>query len=110
MHFWLLTARLRPVRGEPGGLRPRKMGLNWFMPAFAKSRVGSSCGTTGLAAQKVWALDSKKEMKPARIALPDTSRDDMMGGDVLLETAAKTDLVWIVLKENAQCLTCETQG
>jgi len=23
------------------------MGLNWFMPAFVKSSVGSSCGTTG---------------------------------------------------------------
>jgi hypothetical protein len=37
----------------PGGMRPRKMGLNWFMPALAKSSVGSSWGTTGLAAQKV---------------------------------------------------------
>src|SRR5262249_41606890 len=26
---------------------PRKYGLNWFMPALANRRVGSSCGTTG---------------------------------------------------------------
>ena len=33
--------------GEPGCACPIKMGLNWFMPAFAKSSVGSSYGTTG---------------------------------------------------------------
>ena len=37
----------------PGGMRPRKMGLNWFMPALANNSVGSSWGTTGLAAQNV---------------------------------------------------------
>lgn len=26
---------------------PRKIGLNWFMPALVKSRVGSESGTTG---------------------------------------------------------------
>ena len=25
---------------------PRKIGLNWFMPAFAKRSEGSACGTT----------------------------------------------------------------
>jgi len=29
---------------------PRKIGLNWFIPLFAKSSVGSSTGTTGLLA------------------------------------------------------------
>ncbi len=29
---------------EFGSAAPRKIGLNWFMPAFAKRSVGSSSG------------------------------------------------------------------
>jgi hypothetical protein len=32
---------------ESGSAVPRKMGLNWFMPALVKRSVGSSCGTAG---------------------------------------------------------------
>lgn len=39
----------------------------WFMPAFAKRRVGSSWGTTGLDFQKVWScLSVKNEMNESR--------------------------------------------
>ena len=30
------------------------MGLNWFMPAFVKRRVGSSYGTHGEEGREVW--------------------------------------------------------
>lgn len=33
---------------------PRKSGLYWFMPALAKSNVGSPTGTHGDEGQKVW--------------------------------------------------------
>ncbi|KAL3783982.1 LOW QUALITY PROTEIN: hypothetical protein HJC23_013362 [Cyclotella cryptica] len=47
MHFWLLAALVKEASSVPGGARPRKMGLNWFMPALAKSSVGSLRGTHG---------------------------------------------------------------
>ena len=42
MHFWVSTALV--YGREPV---PRNTSLNWFIPAFVKSRVGSSCGNTG---------------------------------------------------------------
>src|SRR5437867_2467752 len=42
MHFCVLTAR---VYGRFSC--PRKIGLNWFIPALVNSSVGSSSGTTG---------------------------------------------------------------
>ncbi len=39
---------------------------NSTLPAFAKSKVGSSCGTTGLEATTVWSLESKKEQNVSR--------------------------------------------
>ena len=33
---------------------PRKIGLNWFIPALVNSSVGSSCGTTGELGTNVW--------------------------------------------------------
>src|SRR4051812_17289306 len=47
MHFWELTARFRRPRSVPGSAWPRKIGLNWFIPALVKRSVGSSTGTTG---------------------------------------------------------------
>lgn len=44
--FWVLTARFMVAKSEAGSTVPRKIALNWFMPAFAKSRVGSDSGTT----------------------------------------------------------------
>ncbi len=55
MHFWLLTVRFHLPMGVAGSAWPRKMGLNWFMPALVKSRVGSSSGALGLLGTKVWA-------------------------------------------------------
>ena len=46
---------------------PRKQGLNWFIPALAKRRVGSSCGTTGEDGTTVCYLASKKSRKVCRI-------------------------------------------
>ena len=46
IHFCELTTRFHFAISLFGSTVPRKMGLNWFIPALAKSRVGSSCGTT----------------------------------------------------------------
>eukprot|EP00958_Prasinococcus_capsulatus_P007243 scaffold674_cov371-Prasinococcus_capsulatus_cf.AAC.1 len=42
------------------------MGLNWFIPALVKRRVGSSCGTTGLECTMVWPLLSKNLLNVSR--------------------------------------------
>ena len=44
----------------PGAACPRKMGLNWFIPAFAKSSVGSLSGTTPDDATRVCPRFSAK--------------------------------------------------
>lgn len=48
--FCELTARFRFAKSDCGSTVPKKMDLNWFMPAFVKSRVGSDRGTTGAEA------------------------------------------------------------
>src|SRR5205823_4789362 len=62
MHFCVSTARLYgrdPV--------PRNTSLNWFMPAFVKSSVGSSSGTTGDDGTAVWpCFFTKKSMNSWR--------------------------------------------
>src|SRR5689334_10997075 len=64
MHFWVSTARL--YSREPV---PRKTSLNWFMPAFVKSSVGSSSGTTGDERTKVCpCFFTKKSMNCWRIS------------------------------------------
>ena len=68
MHFCELAARLSLDMAVPSWQRPRKSGLNWFMPALMKSSVGSSCGTTGDEGQRVCAaFFSKKSTKVSRI-------------------------------------------
>ena len=47
MHFCESVALFNVYNGDFGSHVPKKIGLNWFMPALAKSNVGSSCGTTG---------------------------------------------------------------
>jgi hypothetical protein len=47
MHFWLFTARRNFPMSDFGSTVPRKIGLNWFMPALVNSNVGSSSGTLG---------------------------------------------------------------
>lgn len=44
MHFCELAARLSFANDDEGSTVPRKMDLYWFIPALAKSRVGSSYG------------------------------------------------------------------
>ena len=44
--FWESHARDMRAKGEDGSTVPRKMVLNWFMPALANSKVGSFSGTT----------------------------------------------------------------
>ena len=48
--------------------RPRKTSLNWFIPAFVKSSVGSSCGTSGELGTTRWPFRSKNFRKEARIS------------------------------------------
>lgn len=38
---------------------PRKIGLNWFMPALVKRRVGSERGTTGEEGWGWWEREVK---------------------------------------------------
>ena len=64
--FWESQARERRAKSELGSTVPRKMGLNWFMPALVKSSVGSLCGTTLLEGTAVWPWHSKNSMKAAR--------------------------------------------
>src|SRR5882757_5011879 len=65
MHFCVLAARLY---GRVSW--PRKIGLNWFIPAFVNSSVGSSCGTTGELGTNVCpCFLTKKSMNCWRISL-----------------------------------------
>ncbi len=64
--FWESQARPSLAKSELGSTVPRKMGLNWFMPALAKSRVGSLCGTTLLEGTAVCPLLWKNSMKVDR--------------------------------------------
>src|SRR3978361_815036 len=63
MHFCDEVAR---VYGRLS--KPRNTSLNWFMPAFVNSSVGSSPGTTGDEATMVWPFDSKNFRKVERIS------------------------------------------
>src|ERR1700760_4216769 len=63
MHFCEVVAR---VYGRLS--KPRNTSLNWFMPAFVNSSVGSSPGTTGEDATMVWPFDSKNFRKVERIS------------------------------------------
>lgn len=68
--FWVSVARVSLARELSGLTVPRKMDLNWFMPAFAKSRVGSSRGTTVLDGTTSCCLLLKKSRKAARTLSP----------------------------------------
>src|SRR5262249_59454939 len=64
MHFCVFA-----TRSHGGFAVPRKYGLNWFIPALAKSSVGSSCGTTGDDGTKVCpCFWQKKSMNCLRIS------------------------------------------
>src|SRR5215218_2747816 len=63
MHFCAVVARLYARLSKP-----RKTSLNWFIPAFVNSSVGSSPGTTGLEATIAWPFDSKNFRNVERIS------------------------------------------
>ena len=64
MHFCVLAARVYARFSWP-----RKIGLNWFIPALVNSSVGSSCGTTGELGTNVWpCFCTKKSMNCWRIS------------------------------------------
>ncbi len=58
-----------PYRWLVGSAWPRKMGLNWFMPALANSRVGSLWGTTGDDTTLVCPRSVKKDTNASRTRL-----------------------------------------
>ena len=67
MHFCESVTLFNVYSGDFGSHVPKKIGLNWFMPALAKSKVGSSCGTTGEDGTIVCACSlSKKEVNVFR--------------------------------------------
>lgn len=67
MHFCEFTARFSVASSVPGGALPRKMGLNWFMPALAKRSVGSFRGTQGDEGTDECDSEAKWSMKVERI-------------------------------------------
>src|SRR5437667_1431798 len=74
MHFWVSAARVSLPGRAPGHLEtsgarwPRKMGTNWFMPAFVNSRLGES-GNKLAEGTMVWPFDPKKSKKDCRISV-----------------------------------------
>src|SRR3990172_9387159 len=62
MHFWLLATRECSGRAVP-----RKIGLNWFIPALVNMSVGSSCGTTGDDGTNTCPFAAKKSRNCCRI-------------------------------------------
>src|SRR5438309_783070 len=78
MHFCDVAAR---TYGRVS--KPRKTSLNWFIPAFVNSSVGSSPGTTGLDGTTVCPFDAKKDRNVERISAAFTaglSRAGSRGG------------------------------
>src|SRR3954462_10100935 len=73
MHFCVSAARvsllgLTPAHVETSGARsPRKVGTNWFMPAFVKSSPGES-GKSDDEGTIVWPWRAKKSRKDWRIS------------------------------------------
>ena len=63
-HFWLSVARfIAELR------LPRKMSLNWFMPALVNIRVGSFFTTIGADGTTVCPLEAKNSRNCLRISL-----------------------------------------
>src|SRR5471032_784105 len=73
MHFCVSAARVSfagraPAHFETSAARsPRKMGTNWFMPAFVKSRPGES-GSNDDDGTMVWPCAAKKSRNDERIS------------------------------------------
>src|SRR5215467_3193538 len=63
-HFWLVVAVLYERFS-----RPRKMSLNWFIPALMKSSVGSCAGIREELLTMVWPRSAKNWRNRRRISL-----------------------------------------
>src|SRR5258705_4780732 len=74
MHFWVSAARVSLPGTAPahlltsGRFWPRKMGTNWFMPAFVNNRFGES-GMRLDEGTMVCSFDLKKSRNDWRISL-----------------------------------------
>src|SRR5262245_10798274 len=72
MHFWVSAARVSLPGTAPAHLEtsaffcPRKMGTNWFMPAFVNRRFGES-GMRLEDGTRVCCFDLKKSRTDWRI-------------------------------------------
>ena len=107
MHFWELAARRNAAKSEPGSAMPNKMGLYWFMPAFANKSVGSLWGTTEEDGTCVWPCCCVKKSKKMDLTL--------LAGHVVVDMVLYTTL-WTVLSSieekdevfSAACILCYT--
>src|SRR5690606_12722235 len=63
-HRWVSA-----TRGCGGCASPRKISLNWFIPALVNINVGSFLTTTGADGTIWWPLSLKKAKKASRISL-----------------------------------------
>src|SRR5947207_16006776 len=75
MHFWVSATR---AGFQPGFCCPRKIGTNWFIPAFVKSRFGES-GSSDAEGTMLCCFSRKKSRKDWRISAA-VMRDETHGG------------------------------
>src|SRR5687767_14961023 len=109
MHFCVLTTRFHAAR-----CWPRKYGLNWFMPAFVNSSVGSSCGTTGELGTNVCPCRcTKKSMNCRRISsdVMGSASNRMPCDAAIIEKDCRRSSVRRASKQNVpgQCLTRDVE-
>src|SRR5207248_8397383 len=76
MHFCVSATR---GGSHDGFCCPRKIGTNWFMPAFVKSRFGES-GKSEADGTMVCCFSRKKSRKDWRICA-EVMRNEIQGGD-----------------------------
>src|SRR3954465_14179233 len=102
MHFCVSAARVSlagrtPAHLETSGARsPRKIGTNWFMPAFVKSRPGES-GSSDDDGTIVWPCLAKKSRNDWRIS-----------AEVMIETGKRDDRGRRKGRQEGNWLVCES--
>src|ERR1051326_4630839 len=90
MHFCVSAARVGKPGMAPGHLStsgfrwPRKIGTNWFMPAFVKSRFGAS-GSKLDEGTTVCCFDLKKSRNDWRISALVINKSEKSGGEISRE-------------------------
>src|ERR1051325_2491862 len=85
MHFWVSTTR---GGFQAGFCCPRKIGTNWFIPAFVKSRLGES-GKRDADGTMACCFSRKKSRKDWRISVEVISNQtDGDGADFQMEMLA----------------------